>query len=235
VATKEPLRRVAILQSNYIPWKGYFDLIASVDDFVFFDDVQYTKNDWRNRNRIKTPQGTQWLTIPVGQNIRRRICDVTFPSQRWRQDHWKTLEQNYRKAAAFSEIADWLRPLYLDTAETSLSRTNRAFIAAVCRYLGITTSLSSSTDHALLEGQNERLVAICRSLAAGQYISGPAAKAYLDVDLFSQAGISVVWFDYGVYPDYPQLWGAMDHHVSILDLLFNCGRSARNYMKIARA
>jgi len=225
------MKRVAILQSNYIPWKGYFDLIASVDDFVFYDDVQYTKNDWRNRNRIKTPQGTCWLTIPVGGNIKRRICDVTFSSQRWRADHWKTLEQNYRKAAAFSEIATWLKPLYLDSAEISLSASNRAFVEAVCCYLNIGTRLSCSWDYPVVEGRTERLVAICAALGASRYVTGPAAAAYLDASGLARHGIAVEWFDYRGYPTYPQLWGEFDHHVTVLDLLFNCGRSARKYMK----
>jgi len=225
------MKRVAILQSNYIPWKGYFDLIASVDDFVFYDDVQYTKNDWRNRNKIKTPLGSCWLTIPVGGDIKRRICDVTFRSQRWRADHWKTLEQNYRKAAAFSEIAAWLKPLYLDSAEISLSASNRAFVEAVCRYLNIGTRLSCSWDHPVVEGRTERLVAICGALGASRYVTGPAAAAYLDASGFARHGIAVEWFDYRGYPKYPQLWGEFDHHVTVLDLLFNCGRSARKYMK----
>ncbi|CAM5188627.1 putative protein [Castellaniella defragrans] len=130
------MKKVAILQSNYIPWKGYFDLIAHVDEFILYDDVQFTKNDWRNRNRIKTPQGVQWLSIPVGQNINRRIRDVAIDA-RWQPVHWKTLAQNYRRAPHFTEIAEILEPLYSESAYQSLSQVNRRFIEAICGYLSI--------------------------------------------------------------------------------------------------
>lgn len=225
------MKRVAVLQSNYIPWKGYFDVIAAVDEFILYDDVQFTKNDWRNRNRIKTPQGPFWLTVPVGSDIRRRICDVLIPSQTWRSTHWKTLVQNYRKASFFNAIAAWLEPLYLRTAHTLLSATNRSFIEAICAYLGVTTKLSWSWDYTTVQGRTERLVDLCMQAGATEYVTGPAARAYLDVDLFTARGITLDWFDYAGYPQYPQLWGPFEHEVSILDLLFNCGPSAAQYMK----
>jgi hypothetical protein len=155
------LKRLAILQSNYIPWKGYFDLIASVDEFIFYDDMQYTKGDWRNRNKIKTPQGLKWLTIPVGQDINRRIREVHFADAGWQLKHWKSLESNYRRASHFDEIAVWLEPLYLVELHTHLSRTNRLFIEAVCAYLGIRTVISNSWDYNLIGGKTERLVDLC--------------------------------------------------------------------------
>src|SRR6516165_4994912 len=118
-------KKAAIIQSSYIPWKGYFDIIAAVDEFIIYDDVQFTKNDWRNRNRIKTPQGLAWLSIPVGSNIRRRIRDVSLPSKNWRLIHWKALVQNYCKAPFFDVVAAWLEPLYLETNLDNLSASNR--------------------------------------------------------------------------------------------------------------
>lgn len=227
------MKRIAILQSNYIPWKGYFDIIASVDEFILYDEMQFTKNDWRNRNCIKTHQGRQWLTIPVGQNIRRRICDVSLPDGPWRMKHWKTLVQNYSHAACFKETVAWLAPLYSET-QTTLSALNRRFIEEICRVLGIRTLLRDSSEYVLGDGKTERLVNLCRQAGAGEYISGPAARGYLDESLFVDQGIRVTWMDYAGYPEYPQLYGAFVHPVSILDLLFNCGANAPRYMRHVR-
>jgi WbqC-like protein len=228
------MKKVAIVQSNYIPWKGYFDLIAAVDEFILYDDAQFTKNDWRNRNRIKTPKGLEWLSIPVGQDIRRRIRDVELPERRWQERHWKTLEVNYRRAAHFAEIAALLEPLYLERSHLRLSALNREFIEAICRYLRIPTRISNSWDYELIEGKTDRLVALVAQAGAGEYVSGPSAKSYLDERVFAERGIGLTWFDYAGYPAYPQLWGEFSHEVTILDLLFNCGRDASRYMRFLK-
>ena len=227
------MKTIAILQSNYIPWKGYFDLIAAVDEFIIYDDMQYTKNDWRNRNKIKTSTGTQWLTVPVGQDISRRICDVEIHEQGWQKKHWKNLAQWYGKAPHYAEIAELLAPFYHEPY-THLSQLNRGLIEAVCAYLGITTHISSSRDYTLLEGKTRRLVGLCRQAGATEYISGPAARGYLDEREFAEAKIKLTWFDYEDYPEYPQLWGDFTHHVSILDLLFNCGKDSAKKMRYVR-
>ncbi|CDZ64917.1 WbqC family protein [Neorhizobium galegae] len=224
------MKKVAIVQSNYIPWKGYFDMIAAVDEFILYDDMQFTKNDWRNRNQVKTPQGVQWLTIPVGQNINRRIRDVTTDAK-WQPVHWKTLVQNYRRAAYFKEIAVWLEPLYLGSTFANLSQTNRAFIEAICEYLSIRTIISNSWDYNLGDGKTERLADLCAQAGGTEYISGPAAKDYIDEGIFRERKIELVWFDYGGYPEYQQLWGEFTHGVTILDLLFHCGPEAGRKMK----
>src|SRR5215467_3993728 len=149
------MKKLAIVQSNYIPWKGYFDLIAAVDEFILYDDAQYTKNDWRNRNRIKTPRGVEWLTIPIGPHIHQRIRDVELPDARWQARHWKTLEANYRRAPHFAEMASVLEPLYLRRSHSHLSALNRELIEIVCRYLGISTRISNSGDYALAEGRTD--------------------------------------------------------------------------------
>ncbi|HYD82300.1 MAG TPA: WbqC family protein [Paucimonas sp.] len=226
-------KRIAIVQSNYIPWKGYFDLIAAVDEFILYDDAQFTVRDWRNRNKIKTPKGSEWMTIPVGADRNRRIRDVTVPASGWQRKHWKTLEANYRHAPFFEEIAIILWPLYLrDYA--NLSVLNRDFIEAVCRYLGITTEITNSWDYNLTGGKTERLVGLCRQSGATEYISGPSAKDYIEEEQFLNQEISLTWFDYVGYPKYPQLWGEFTHEVSIVDLLFNCGKASPNYMKFVR-
>lgn len=228
------MKKVAILQSNYIPWKGYFDLIAAVDEFILYDDMQFTKNDWRNRNLIKTPSGPQWLTVPVGQDIRRRIRDVAIPNSLWQRKHWAALQLNYGRTAHFKEIAAWLEPVYLGQTHVNLSALNRQLIVAICGYLGINTTIRNSWEFDLVEGRTERLVAICQQAGATEYLSGPAARAYMDEDMMRRAGIALSWFDYGGYPAYPQAWGEFNHNVSILDLLFNCGKDAVRYMRFVK-
>jgi len=225
------MKKVAILQSNYIPWKGYFDLIASVDEFIIYDDMQYTKNDWRNRNKIKTPSGATWLSVPAGKDISRRIRDVTIANSHWQKKHWHTLETNYRRAAYFHDIASHLAPLYLDKKHVNLSSLNRVFIEFVCKYLDIKTKISNSWDYNLVVGKTERLVDLCNQAGSAEYISGAAAKDYIDKNCFDDAGIKLTWFDYTNYPEYHQLWGEFIHGVTILDLLFNCGKDAHRYMK----
>ncbi len=226
-------KTVAILQSNYIPWKGYFDLIASVDEFILYDDMQYTKNDWRNRNMIKTQLGPQWLTIPIKTRgkSRQRIRDTEVSNQNWSRLHWKTLNQNYQNAACFDEISKWLEPMYNGNKNTNLSRVNRQFIEAICRYLGITTKITYSWDYALSGGRTERLIYLCQQAGGVEYVSGPAAQNHLDRQLFDSCQIKLSWFDYEHYSEYPQLWGGFSHGVSILDLLFNCGPESSKYMR----
>jgi hypothetical protein len=202
-----------------------------VDEFILYDDMQFTKNDWRNRNLIKTPQGVQWLTVPVGQNINRRIRDVRLPDSRWQSKHWKSLASNYRRAPHFAEMAEWLEPLYLSETYTHLSQMNRRFIEAVCDFLGIRTVIRCSSEYTLTQGKTERLADLCIQANGTEYISGPAAKAYIEGGVFADHGIGLTWFDYAGYPEYPQLWGEFTHNVTILDLLFNCGRESHRFMK----
>lgn len=226
-------KRVAIVQSNYIPWKGYFDLIARADEFVLYDDVQYTRRDWRNRNRVKSRDGIRWLTIPVGVKGRydQRIRDVVVSDSGWADMHWRILTQDYARAACFREVAPLLEQLYDAAARIQhLSGINEMFIRGVCDFLGIRTPLRQSSEFALADGRSERLLDLCRQLHATTYVSGPSARRYLDEDLFRLAGVHVEWMDYAGYPEYPQLHPPFEHHVSILDLLFNVGERARAYM-----
>lgn len=228
------MKKVAIVQSNYIPWKGYFDLVNAVDEFILYDDMQFTKNDWRNRNRIKTPKGLEWLSVPVGKNIDRRIRDVELPDPRWQEKHWKTLEANYRRAAHFADVAAAFEPLYRSCTHTRLSVLNRVLIEAVCRFLGIRTKISNSWDYELAGDRVERLVELCRQAGADEYVTGPGARSYLDEAPFAARGVKVSWFNYAGYPEYPQLWGTFSHEVTVLDLLFNCGRESARYMRYVR-
>ncbi|RUR08736.1 WbqC family protein [Legionella sp. km772] len=227
------MKKVAIVQSNYIPWKGYFDLIAAVDEFILYDCMQYTRRDWRNRNQIKTPQGIQWLSVPVSVKGKyyQSIRDTLIDGPAWAHDHWKTLVQNYRRAPHFDEIAAWLEPLYTQLTYSHLSSLNRQFLEAICNYLGIKTLLTDSANYQLGEGKTEKLVNLCVQAGATEYISGPAALNYLDEHLFAEKNIKLTWFDYSGYEEYPQLWGEFTHGVSILDLLFNCGKNTEKYMR----
>jgi hypothetical protein len=225
------MKKIAILQSNYIPWKGYFDIISSVDEFILYDDMQFTKNDWRNRNQIKTPQGLQWLSVPVGTCINRKIREVCLADATWQAKHWKTLESNYRRSKYFNEVAVWLEPLYRNQTHTHLSHLNRFLIEAVCNYIGINTVISNSWDYKLTGGKTESLVNLCIQAGGTEYISGPKAKSYLDERIFESKNIKLTWFEYTGYPQYPQLWGEFIHGVTILDLLFNTGRDAGQFMK----
>ncbi len=228
-----PRKRVAILQSNYIPWKGYFDLIGLSDEFVLYDEVQYTKNDWRNRNRIKTPQGVQWLTIPVSHSGRfgQRIDEVHATDSRWRARHWRSLLQSYGASPYFAEYRNTVEELYLGSEETRLSVINRSFIEALCSALGISTRISWSSDHSGEGDRIERLIGLCRALDAEIYLSGPAARAYLDESAFARAGIELEYMDYTGYPEYAQPFPPFEHAVSILDLLFSNGPQAARYLK----
>lgn len=226
---------VAIVQSNYIPWKGYLDLIGLSDTFVLLDDVQYTRRDWRNRNRIKTPQGLRWLTIPVETKGRytQLIREVRISDPSWAEAHWQQLCQAYGKAPHFKQERAWLEPLYRQEAPrlTFLSEVNRLFLQAIMDRLGITTTLRDSSEFSLDDGKSERLLAICEQLGADRYLSGPAARGYLDVPLFARHGVAVEWMDYAGYEPYEQLHGGFDHGVTALDLLVHLGPAAAGYLK----
>jgi hypothetical protein len=227
------LKKIAILQSNYIPWKGYFDMINMVDEFVLYDCVQYTKNDWRNRNLIKTPNGVQWLTIPCRvESLHQRIDETKVSDKSWANKHLKSIIQNYSRAKYFKEYIDIFEALYKEMAdEEYLSNINYKFLTTINDILGIKTKISKCQDFTLIEGQTSRLVRLCQDTNADIYISGPAAKNYLDESLFEKAGIKVEWMDYSGYKEYNQLFGEFTHGVSIIDLIFNEGSNAAKYMK----
>lgn len=226
-------KRIAISQSNYIPWKGYFDMINSVDEFVLYDDVQFTRRDWRNRNKIKGPAGEMWLTIPVqvSGKYHQSIRETMVADPAWAKTHWRTLEHVYGRAPWFRQYAEPYKELYNHPPSLSLSAINRAWLEATCAQLGIRTRLTDSCDYALEGDRNLRLLSICKQAGATEYWSGPAAQCYLDVDAFAAEGISVRWMNYEGYPEYPQASEPFVHGVSMLDLLFNQGPHSTRFMK----
>jgi len=231
------MKKVAILQSNYIPWKGYFDMIASVDEFIFYDDMQYTRRDWRNRNQIKTLDGRKWLTVPVKVKGKyfQKIRDTEIDGVNWADVHWKTLALTYRHAPFFDEVAKIIEPIYGLRKYTYLSELNQTLIRVICSYLGIQTKISNSWDYNLIDGKTERLLDLCLQAGGTEYLSGPSAKNYIEEHLFLERGIRLSWFDYSSYPVYKQLYGEFIHEVTILDLLFNCGKDSSKFMKFSSA
>ena len=226
-------KRVAIVQSNYIPWKGYFDLINSVDEFILYDDMQYTRRDWRNRNKIKSIHGPVWLTIPVevkGKYL-QQIRETAVSNKGWTLEHWKTICHCYAKAPHFESYRALFENLYLDCDETMLSRVNYRFLVAICEILGINTKITWSMDYVLAEGKSTRLVDLCRQAGATDYLSGPAARDYIEPRLFQEQGVHLQYFDYNGYPEYRQLFPPFVHEVSIIDLIFNEGPDAPKFMK----
>lgn len=204
-----------------------------MDEFIIFDDMQFTKRDWRNRNKIKTQNGVQWLTIPVEVKGKyfQKINETKIGDPSWGKRHWKTISHNYSKARSFDQFRDAFEELYLKNDKELLSEINQNFIILVCSILGIHTKLRWSSEFRLFEGKTERLVDLCKSVGATDYYSGPAAKNYLNESLFEREGIKVHYFDYSGYPVYHQLYGDFVHEVSIIDLIFNEGNDARKYMK----
>lgn len=225
------VKRIAICQSNYIPWKGYFDLIHDVDTFIFYDDVQFTKNDWRNRNKVKGPKGPQWLSIPVGTDLNRLICDVSLDDSHWQQKHWKTLLQLYGKAPFFDTYRSFLEDAYLNRKWQNLSCLNQFLIQAIAaQYLGVRTTFQQSSDFPSAGKGQERVLNLLKSAKADVYISGPAGRAYLDPARFQKEGIELVWKDYSGYPEHPQFHPPFEHQVTILDLLYHVGPDAPEYI-----
>ena len=227
-----PGKRIAIVQSSYIPWKGYFDLIRSVDAFILMDNVQFTRRDWRSRNKIKTYHGVAWLSIPVHTRGRytQLIEETTTSDPDWGRRHWQTIRANYAKAPYFDRYADRVAALYRNPPER-LSEINHAFLTAICDMLGITTPMTWSNQYEARETPSERLVDLCLAVGATRYLSGPNAKDYLDIAAFDAAGIAVEFADYSGYPEYPQPHGPFEHHVSVVDLLFCTGPRALAFMK----
>lgn len=225
-------KKIALLQSNYIPWKGYFDLINMADTFIFHDDLQYTHGDWRNRNKIKTQNGLDWLSAPCGSSESRLICEVEFKDHSWQKKHWAKIEQNYTKAKYFKDFKDYFKAIYLDNEWCNLSEMNQHIIKSISKdILKINTKFEDSREYNLSLKKAERVLELLKKSDADVYISGPAAKNYFDESVAKEIGIKVEWMDYSGYPEYQQLYPPFEHGVTILDLIFNEGPNANKFMK----
>lgn len=226
------MRKCAILQSNYIPWKGVFDMINQVDTFVFFEDVDYTKRDWRTRNKIKTANGEVWLSVPVKKTARgTKIYEIEISQEEnWQEKHYKTIVGSYKKAKYFTEYHYLLEEIYLKKKWTNLSEFNIFTTKLLATALGITTQFVNSAYLATSGIKDDKLIEICQKIGADYYLSGPAAKDYIVNEKFEKVNIELAYIDYSHYHQYPQLHGEFDHYVSVLDVLFNCGNNARDYI-----
>ena len=223
--------KVGIIQSNFLPWRGYFDFIRETDLFIIHDDLQYTKGDWRNRNKIKTPRGVEWITVPVhyhhtGQLIEETRIDYSTP---WASKMLNKIRESYRRSPCFepyfSELAD-----LLNEPAASISDLNLRLIHWVCSRLEIDTPIQLSRDYNPKGTKTERLIGILQDAKATAYLSGPAAQVYLVPELFEQAGIQLEYKQYE-YPEYDQLYPPFESKVSVIDLLFMKGKEAIAYME----
>jgi hypothetical protein len=214
--------RVAISQSNYIPWAGFFGLISQSDVFVFLDDVQFTSRDWRSRNRIKTSKGLKWLSVPVGDSLSRRVCDVQLPTHEWKDGHRSSILSAYSGSRNFQAGADLVDRIYSDCQSETLSNFNQYWIKYIAHeVIGLECTFvdSREVNH---EGKgSDRVLSICKSLSATEYISGPSAAAYLEVKDFSTNDIEVLFADYSKMRPYEQLHGDFVPSVSVIDMVFN--------------
>ena len=226
-------KKVAICQSNYIPWKGYFDLISKVDLFIFHDDLQYTKNDWRNRNLIKTQNGLKWITIPCGSNEKRLINEVVIEDPSWQKKHWQMITLNYKKAIYFNEYKNFFEEFYLNNKWKSLSELNQFLIINIVKKFlnNNKTKFEKSEKYNIKSATDTRLIELLKKSNATDYYSGPAAKNYIKDSVFESNEIKIHWMNYNNYKTYDQLYGKFEHQVSILDLLFNLGKESKHYLK----
>lgn len=222
--------RVGIIQSNYLPWRGYFDIIDDVDLFLLHDDLQFTKGDWRNRNRLRTPQGSRWFTVPVHyRHTAQRIAETEIDYTRdWRREHAQLLRTHLGSAPFVADVLDLVVPEFEARPET-ISALNAALIRRVCRYLGIATRIRFTSEFAVTGAKTERLLALLTATGATTYLSGPSAAAYLDEARLAGAGIRLEYKQYD-YPAYPQVFEGFDGAVSVVDLIANCGPAARDLM-----
>ena len=223
--------RVGVIQSNYLPWRGYFDFIDDVDVFVLHDDLQFTKGDWRNRNRIKTAQGSRWLTVPVHhRHSGQLICETAIDhSRNWQRDHRNLIAASLGRAPYLRDVLDLLEP-HFELQHATISELNVALLRSICGYLDVRTPLVMSAEFRLTRTRTERLIELLTAMGATTYVSGPSARNYLDEARFAEARIALEYKQY-VYPSYPQLWGPFDNALSIVDTIANCGPAARMVLK----
>lgn len=228
--------KIGMIQSCYLPWRGYLDFIDDVDLFVIYDDVQYTRKDWRNRNRIKTVAGSRWITVPVhfSHNDKTRIQDAKIDyGQAWQRKHVGSITQAHRGTPYFSKYAD---PLFahINSGYETISQLNVALIGWCMEQLEINVPIRLSSEFSVAGDRNERILAILKELGCQDYLVGPAARSYIDEDAYRREGIGLSYKTYD-YEPYPQLHGPFDGSVSVIDLLFNCGPDARLYLKSTQA
>ncbi|ACO83982.1 WbqC family protein [Clostridium botulinum] len=226
------MKKVAILQSNYLPWKGVFDMIHQVDVFVFLEDVQYTTRDWRNRNKLLTKDGAKWITVPVKNKEKREqlICEAEIDNSiEWQQKHFNSFQMNYAKSPYFKQYKWILEDIYLNNNWTNISELNIYITKLVAKELGIKTKFINSLELNAKGIKDDKIIDICKKLNADYYLSGSAAKNYISPRKFENNNIKLEYIKYE-YPRYKQLHEPFNHFVTVLDLIFNCGSDAPYYI-----
>ena len=227
--------RCVIMQPNYIPWSGYFNLILNADVFVFLDHVNYTKNEWINRNRIKTKDGWMYLTVPVKTSGKydQLISTAEIDNKNdWRNKHWRSIKMNYAKAPYFAELAPLCEEVYSHEWKF-ISDLNIYFIKKIIEYLGMDKKILLSSTMELSGHKTDLVVDICKQLQADEYLSPDGAKAYIEENKLTENGIRLIYQTYSQqHPVYPQIHGNFISHLSVLDLLFNCGKKSLDYLNI---
>ena len=225
--------KIIITQSNYIPWKGYFTTMKKATHIILYDDAQYTRRDWRNRNKIITNQGPSWLSIPIDVKgkFHQKVNEAKVKNQTWPQDHWNKIYNSYNKAPFFHDYGDYFKNIYLDELGRLeyLTDINKLMLQKCNDLLGIQINILDSRDFVIRGGKTEKLINICKDLDADEYFTGPAAKNYMDESIFTENNIKLTYYDLDGFPEYQQLWGDFDHHVSVLDMFFNLGKNTRDY------
>ncbi len=226
------MKKVFISQSNYIPWIGYFDAINYVDEFIILDNVQYTKNDWRNRNKINSSNGPMWLSIPIYTSGRfpQKINEAKVCNHFWAKKHWKAIQLNYGRAPYFKQYAPFFQELYLSKSKSNLSEINYEFIKLLCMLLNISTKITKAENLVWQGGdKTENIINICQQVDAQHYVSGPSAKSYINKTKFDIANIELEFLNYNYNKNYTQLFSPTTERLSVLDLLFNTGQNAQEY------
>lgn len=233
------------LQSSYLPWLGYFDQIHHCDLFIVYDDLQYTHKDWRNRNRIKTPAGTAWLTVPIHHSGGRPLPlnEAQIADQTWRHQHWDSIAHNYRKAPFFGVYSPELRAPYRHPWHL-LGDLNRTLLDRIIELLGISTPVLYSSDHNLERefraaygrdaDATDRIVFLCRHFSADRFLQGSAGRGYVQMDKILEAQIDLIFQDY-VHPVYRQRFEGFVPYLSIIDLLFNAGPDSLHILTRGRS
>ncbi|KKT55702.1 MAG: WbqC-like protein [Parcubacteria group bacterium GW2011_GWC2_44_22] len=222
------------MQPNYLPWAGYFNLIDNCDVFVFLDHVQYTKNEWINRNRIKIPKDWIYLTVPIKTS--GKLCQPIMETEidnnaNWQKKHWRSIQFNYAKAPYYDEFSSVLQEIY-QKKWVYISDLNITSTKIIMDNLGLKKEISFSSKMNVAGHKTDLVINICKQLKATEYISPLGANAYIEEDKFKQNNIKLIYQTYlNHHPIYPQLWGKFVSHLSIIDLIFNCGKNARQFIK----
>ena len=226
---------VAVHQPQFLPWLGYFDKMDRADVFCYLDNVQYKKNEWQNRNRIKTAQGWQWLTVPVRYKFPQKINEVRINNAvNWKKKHLQAFRTNFSKAPFFGEYFGMFEEIYLKEWEF-LSEFNIYLAERIKEILNVGTNPTVVASNLnVSDDPTDRLIDICRILGGDTYLSGRDGVKYMNLERFKESGVKVIVQDFQ-HPGYPQLFGEFQSHLSIVDLLFSCGQNSMAYIRKGRA